>query len=76
MPIVSLGIGSLKERVTHNQDGLIAKNDEEFSKYVIEIYNNKDLWLELRKNLINSRGKKNWKTAALRFINVISNSNE
>jgi glycosyltransferase involved in cell wall biosynthesis len=76
LPIVSLGIGSLKERVKHNQDGLIAKNDDEFSKYVVDIYNNKSLWLELRKNLINSRGKKSWKTAAIRFINVISNSNE
>ena len=51
IPIVTLGIGSLKERVIHNQTGFIAKNDDEFAKYTLELFNDNDLCMNLKKNL-------------------------
>ena len=73
MPIITLGIGSLSERVNHNYDGLIAKDKNELANLVIEMYQNNELWNELRSNLIISRGKKKWKNAAKRFLDIISN---
>ncbi len=35
IPIVTLGIGCLKERVEHGVTGYVAKNEEEFSKYTL-----------------------------------------
>ena len=73
LPIITLGIGSLSERVNHNYDGLIAKDKNELANLVIEMYQNNELWNELRSNLIISRGKKKWKNAAKRFLDIISN---
>ena len=38
VPIVTLGIGSLAERVAHEKSGLIAKNDLQFSEYIFELF--------------------------------------
>ena len=73
LPIITLGIGSLSERVNHNYDGLVAKDKNELANLVIELYQNNELWKELRSNLIVSRGKKKWKNAAKRFLDIISN---
>ncbi len=64
LPIVTLGIGSLSERVIHNKTGFIAKNENEFSNYALEIFNDDNLWYDLRSNLINMRGEKNWDKSA------------
>ena len=58
IPIVTMGIGSLIERVEHNVTGLIARNKKQFSEFIIDIFLNDDLWSDLRKNLIMRRGKK------------------
>jgi len=73
LPIVTLGIGSLSERVKHNYDGLIAKDKDDLSNLVVELYQNNELWNELRNNLIISRGKKKWNKAAIKFLDIISN---
>ena len=72
LPIVTMGIGSLSERIKHNYDGLIGKNINDFSSLIVELYQNNQLWNELRNNLIISRGKK-WKNAAIKFLDIISN---
>ena len=38
LPIITLGIGSLSERVIHGETGFIAKNNDEFSQYAINIF--------------------------------------
>ena len=51
IPIVTLGIGSLKERVVHNETGFIAKNNTQFAKYTLDLFNDDHLCIQLKKNL-------------------------
>lgn len=71
IPIVTLGIGSLSERVDHGVTGFIAKDIKEFSDYTLELFNDKNLWISLRNNLINLRGSKKWDKVAYNLINQI-----
>ena len=71
IPIVTLGIGSLSERVDHGVTGFIAKDIKEFSDYTLELFNDKNLWINLRNNLINLRGSKKWDKVAYNLINQI-----
>ena len=71
IPIVTLGIGSLYERVQHNINGFIAKNNSEFAEYTIELFQNPKLWLKLHNNMISQRGQKNWENSTNDLINKI-----
>jgi len=68
IPIITLGIGSLSERVEHGITGFIAKNNDEFAHFTLNIFNNYNLWKELRNNLLNLRGSKKWKTVASNLL--------
>ena len=68
IPIVTLGIGSLSERVKHGITGFIAKNSDEFADYTLKIFNDHNLWKKIRNNLIKLRGTKKWKTVASSLI--------
>ena len=69
IPIVTLGIGSLSERVDHNKTGFIAKNENEFIDYTIRLFSDEKLWNFMRKNLLDSKGKNNWLNVAKTLIN-------
>lgn len=71
LPIVTLGIGSLSERVIHEKTGFIAKNEKEFADYTIELFKNNDLWKNIKSNLFNLRGSKKWKNSAKHFLDSI-----
>ncbi len=71
IPIVTLGIGCLSERVEHGITGFIAKNKNEFSDYTIKLFNDDQLWMNLRKNLIRIRGENNWIKIANTFISKV-----
>ena len=68
IPIVTLGIGSLSERVDHGITGFIAKNTDEFTDYTLKIFNDHNLWKKLRNNLIELRGTKKWTKVASNLI--------
>ena len=68
VPIVTLGIGSLSERVHHGVTGFIAKNQNEFADFALNILNDNNLWQKLRNNLINIRGSKTWQMIAIKLI--------
>ncbi|EDZ60154.1 glycosyl transferase, group 1 family [Candidatus Pelagibacter sp. HTCC7211] len=68
IPIITLGIGSLSERVEHGITGFIAKNSDEFADFTLNIFNNYNLWNEIRNNLLNLRGSKKWKTVASNLL--------
>ena len=53
IPIVTLGHGSLYERVEHGITGFIAKDKKEFISYAIDIFYVMMIFLKLRKNLFN-----------------------
>lgn len=71
VPIVTLGIGSLSERVQHGITGFVAKNYEEFAYYTLKLFNDDKLWKNLRHNLIKLRGSKKWSNVAINMLNQI-----
>ena len=71
LPIITLGIGSLSERVIHGETGFIAKNIYEFSQYTLNVFKDDKLWNDLRTNLLNIRGKKTWKKCAQSLLDNI-----
>ena len=71
LPIITLGIGSLSERVYHGVTGFIAKNNNEFSQYALNVFKDDKLWNDLRLNLLNLRGKKTWEKCAKTLIDNI-----
>jgi glycosyltransferase involved in cell wall biosynthesis len=73
LPIVTLGIGSLSERVEHGVTGFIAKSDKEFANYTLDLFNNLEVYKNLRRNLIQKRGKKNWNDVSNNLIKLLYN---
>ncbi len=71
IPIVTLGIGSLSERVDHNVTGFIARNENEFVDYTLKLFNDDNLWNLMRKNLSEKKGKNNWLNVAKTLLNQI-----
>ena len=68
IPIVTLGIGSLSERVQHGKTGFIAKDTEEFAEYTLKIFSDQNLWKKLRNNLIKLRNSKKWDDVASNLL--------
>ena len=60
VPIVTYGIGSVEDRVIHNETGFIAKNDEEFSKYLEMLLFDDEFYNKIRRKMFQRRGFKNW----------------
>ena len=71
IPIVTMGIGSLKERVIHGKTGLIAKNEKEFSEFILQLFRDNLLWNKFRSNLKKLRNKNNWMKVSERLIKLI-----
>ncbi len=72
VPIVTLGIGSLRERVEHGVTGFIAKNTNEFIDYTIKILNNDNLYLNLKKNLMKKRNVRSYKNVAQELLDIVN----
>ena len=72
VPIVTLGIGSLSERVEHGITGFIAKNTKEFIDYTIKILNDDELYLSLRNNLMKKRNIRSYKNVAEELLDIIN----
>lgn len=72
IPIVTMGIGSLSERVEHGVTGLISSNTKNFAKNILDMYNDNDMWLEIRSNLIKKRGENTWDKAASQFFKILN----
>ena len=68
IPIITLGIGSLSERVEHGVTGFVAKNDDEFADFTLQIFSDYNLWKKFRNNLLQLRGSKIWKSVASDLI--------
>lgn len=64
VPVVTYGIGSVKERVIHGFNGFIAKNKKEFSRYTLDIMNDDILLKKLKENMLKTRFKNNWSKIA------------
>ena len=68
IPTVTLGIGSLSERVAHNKTGFVAKSEKEFANYTLQLFQDDNLWNDIRQNLFNMRNTNNWDLATSNFL--------
>ena len=71
LPIVTLGIGSLRERVEHGITGFIANNEHEFADYTLKLFSDNNMWFRFRSNLIKKRKINTWKNVAKELINQL-----
>ena len=71
LPIVTMGYGSLKERVDHGITGYIAKNKDEFVKYSVKILSDDDLYLKLKSNLISRKGSRTYRSVAKDLLKIL-----
>ena len=71
IPIVTLGIGSLYERVDHGINGFIANNNYEFADFTIQLLKDHSLWTRLHNNMLLKRGQKNWLNCAKNFVSKL-----
>ncbi len=60
IPIVTMGIGALKERVINNYNGYVCNNFTDFEEKILTLMNNDEIYLKFKKNLYNDRGLKKW----------------
>ena len=68
VPVVTYGIGSISDRVDHGNSGYVVRSDDEFADTVINLMNDKNLYLKLKKNMFQNRGKMNWASIADEWI--------
>ena len=74
LPIVTMGYGSLSERVVHEKTGFIAKTQKEFVNYSSLILNDNIVYKTLRQNLYNRRNSRNYSHVKKDLINILTNN--
>ena len=67
VPVVTAGIGALKERVRHGVTGLIGPSDAEFADAAVRVLSDDALWLKLHEGGIATRGENNWDAIAAKW---------
>ena len=60
VPVVTYGIGSVKDRVKHDETGYVVKSDKEFAYYMEKILFDDEFYLNLKRKMLKNRGFKNW----------------
>jgi len=73
LPLVTMGYGSLYERVEHNLTGFIAKNEKEFIDYSIKILNDDNTYFRLKENLIKIKGNRTYKNVSEDLLKILNN---
>ena len=71
IPIVTMGHGSLYERVEHNITGYIAQNENDFIKYSNDILNDDEIFINLRKNLLQKKNTRNYLHVKNDFLKLL-----
>ena len=74
LPIVTMGFGSLYERVDHNVTGFIANNEKDFINYSIDILNNDSTYLKLKENLFKIKGIRTYEEVSNNLLDIINES--
>ncbi len=71
VPVVTKGIGSLSERVSHNHNGLIAKSQDAFAQAAIDVLTKHDTWQRLSTGALENREKLNWSAIAKQWQTLL-----
>ena len=72
IPIVTMGIGALKERVINNHNGYICDNFTDFEDKILTLMNNDEIYMKFKKNLCNDRGLKKWEDTVIDLIKLFN----
>ena len=72
IPIVTMGIGALKERVTNNYNGYVCNNFADFEEKILTLMNNDEIYLKFKKNLYNDRGSNKWEDTVIKLIDLFN----
>ena len=70
VPVVTLGIGSLKERVRDGMDGFVCRNWDGFAEATVRVLRDDALWAALHRRGLETRSGASWNDAALRWEQV------
>ena len=73
VPIVTMGLGSLYERVDHGITGFIAKNKKEFVEFTNLVLNDDNTYYKLKSNLIKRKKSRNYshvKNDLIKLLNI------
>ena len=74
LPIITMGYGSLYERVRHNETGFLAKNKEEFINFTVKILSDEDIYLKLKKKLYLKKNSRSYKDVANDLLKILNES--
>jgi len=64
LPVVTAGIGALRERVRHGETGLIGETDAAFADAAVRALTDDDLWLRLHEGALATRAESSWDAVA------------
>ena len=67
LPVVTAGIGALKERVRHGETGLIGESDNAFADATVRVLSDDALWLKLHEGGLATRGENTWDAVAAKW---------
>lgn len=67
VPVVTEGLGCLRERVVHDRTGVIALTDREFADSAVALLSDDSLWSRLHEGALATRGDYTWDKAAARW---------
>ena len=73
IPIVTMGFGSLYERVEHGLTGFVAKSKNEFIEFTNLILNDNNTYYKLKENLIKRKNSRNYshvKNDLIKLLNI------
>jgi glycosyltransferase involved in cell wall biosynthesis len=72
LPVITLGIGALAERVHHGIDGLLARTDDDVTRNVAQLAGDDALWRHLHEGALLQRSILTWERAALLWENFLA----
>ncbi len=70
IPVITFGIGALKERVKDGYDGFIAKDNKDFTNKINDVLNNNDTWSHLSTNAILHKKDSSWSKKSAQWIEL------
>jgi glycosyltransferase involved in cell wall biosynthesis len=70
LPAVVCDLGSMKERVVHEQTGFVAKDDNEFVDYALKVLTDDELWNRLRNYALEHGKELTWSRSAKAFMEL------
>lgn len=64
LPVITMGIGSLSERVSTGVNGILCKNEDQFSRAIVDLSNNPDYYSVLQTGALAQRQIAGWERVA------------